>query len=149
MFTIHRARVVVLAIAAGLAVAVVVPVAAQTEDQPLAAAPAAPSWDETSGYGSVETSRAISALPEAPASLTNQFPSDVRWAPALPAADLAWDGTSGYGAVEANRAALGPAGLAGGVEPTGHEVSAAIGFSWDETSGYGSVEASRAASSGK
>jgi hypothetical protein len=39
------------------------------------------SWDETSGYGSVEASRAANALPAAPAASTTQVPADVRWAP--------------------------------------------------------------------
>jgi hypothetical protein len=83
-------------------------------DQALAVtAAAATLWDSTSGYGSVEASRAANALPAAPATFTNQVPSDVRWAPerALEhtidpqvAAAKAWDETSGYGAVEASRA---------------------------------------------
>ena len=141
MSTIRRSRSVVLGIAAVLAVALAAPVAAQTEEQPLAAAPAAPSWDETSGYDAVESSRAAYALPAAPAAITNQVPGDVRWAPAATAADAAWDATSGYGAVEASRAAIAPNTLTSGEAsgPTGHEVSAAIGVSWDETTGYSSA----------
>jgi hypothetical protein len=51
------------------------------EDQDPALAPAAPSWDETSGYGSVEASRAANALAALPVVITTQVPSDVRWAP--------------------------------------------------------------------
>jgi hypothetical protein len=43
---------------------------------------AAPSSDETSGYGSVEASRAANAIPVAPVASTTQVPADVRWAPA-------------------------------------------------------------------
>jgi hypothetical protein len=45
----------------------------------LVASVAAPSWDETSGYGSVEASRATIGHP---AGITTQVPADVRWAPA-------------------------------------------------------------------
>ena len=48
---------------------------------------AAPSWDETSGYSSVEAGRAANAL------LAHAGPS--------------WDETSGYGAVEVSRATIG------------------------------------------
>jgi hypothetical protein len=77
--------------------AMAVPAAAQApdQDQIVVAAPAGPSWDETSGYASVEASRALAA---APATLSNQVPADVRWAPAV-----SWDEASGYGAVEHNR----------------------------------------------
>ena len=40
------------------------------------------SWDETSGYGFVEASRAANALPVVPAAITTQVPADARWAPA-------------------------------------------------------------------
>jgi hypothetical protein len=44
---------------------------------------AAPSWDETSGYRSVEASRATIGHPAASTSAsTTQVPADVRWAPA-------------------------------------------------------------------
>jgi hypothetical protein len=43
---------------------------------------AAPSWDETSGYRSVEASRATIGHPAASTSAsTTQVPADVRWAP--------------------------------------------------------------------
>jgi hypothetical protein len=50
---------------------------------------AAPSWDESSGYGSVEATRAAAS------------------ALLAPAAAPSWDETSGYGAVEATRATIG------------------------------------------
>jgi hypothetical protein len=75
---------------------------------------AAPSWDESSGYGSVEATRAAAS------------------ALLAPAAAPSWDETSGYGSVEDSRAAAA-ALLAPVAAP-----------SWDETSGYGAVEASRA-----
>ena len=75
------------------------------EDRLLAIVAAAPSWDETSGYGAVEASRAAHAL-AGPAASTPQVPSDVRWAPArVIAVGASWDETSGYGSVEASRAA--------------------------------------------
>jgi hypothetical protein len=53
---------------------------------------AAPSWDETSGYGSVEASRAAASALRAPVAASS------------------WDETSGYGAVEANRAEMAASG---------------------------------------
>jgi hypothetical protein len=50
---------------------------------------AAPSWDETSGYGSVEASRAAAS------------------ALLAPVAAPSWDQASGYGSVEASRATIG------------------------------------------
>jgi hypothetical protein len=43
---------------------------------------ASSSWDDTSGYGSVEASRAANALQAQPGAVTTQVPADVRWAPA-------------------------------------------------------------------
>jgi hypothetical protein len=59
------------------------------EEALLAVVAAAPSWDETSGYGSVEDSRASAS------------------AFLAPVAAPSWDVTSGYGAVEATRATIG------------------------------------------
>jgi hypothetical protein len=59
------------------------------EEHLFAIVAAAPSWDETSGYGSVEDSRAAAA------------------ALLAPVAAPSWDETSGYGAVEASRATIG------------------------------------------
>jgi hypothetical protein len=58
------------------------------EDRLLAIVAAAPSWDATSGYGSVEASRAANAL-------------------LAPVAGPSWDETSGYASVEASRAVIG------------------------------------------
>jgi hypothetical protein len=99
------------------------------EEQDPALAPAGPSWDETSGYGSVEANRAA---------------AHVHLAPIV---GPSWDETSGYGSVEAVRANIGHDYEVSGDAATGHEASAAVGLSWDDTSGYGSVEASRAAAS--
>jgi hypothetical protein len=138
MSTLHRRRTGFSVFAAVLAVALCAPVAVNAEDevieviaaeeQILAAAPALPSWDESSGYGSVEASRAAASALLA----SSAAPS--------------WDDTSGYGSVEASRAEL--SALLSGQVISGQEqalaVTAAAAKSWDETSGYGSVEASRA-----
>jgi hypothetical protein len=50
------------------------------EDALLAVVSAAPSWDETSGYGAVEASRAVIGHPVT--STTEQVSPEVRWAPA-------------------------------------------------------------------
>jgi hypothetical protein len=136
MSTIHRSRTAVSAFVTVLTFALSAPFAVNAEDevivtleeQVLTAAPAASSWDETSGYGSVEASRAeVSAL------LSGELISGREQALAFAAAAaMLWDETSGYGSVEASRAAAS-ALLAPVASP-----------SWDNTSGYGSVEASRA-----
>jgi hypothetical protein len=59
------------------------------EERLLAIVAAAPSWDATSGYGSVEASRAAASTLVAPIAAPS------------------WDTTSGYGAVEASRATIG------------------------------------------
>jgi hypothetical protein len=109
MSTLHRRRTGFSVFAAVLAVALCAPVAVNAEDevieviaaeeQILAAAPALPSWDESSGYGSVEASRAeLSAL------LSGQVISGQEQALAVTAAAAkSWDETSGYGSVEASR----------------------------------------------
>jgi hypothetical protein len=75
------------------------------EEALLAVVAVSSSWDETSGYGAVEASRAANALPAAPATTMSQVSSDVRWAPALTGADATRDESSGYHAFEASRAA--------------------------------------------
>jgi hypothetical protein len=138
MSTSHRSRTAVSAFVAVLTFALSTPFAVNAEDevivslreeqQVLTAAPADPSWDETSGYGSVEASRT-----EASALLSGELISGRDQALAFAAAAaMLWDETSGYGSVEASRAAA--SALYGPV----------AGPSWDDTSGYGSVEASRA-----
>jgi hypothetical protein len=89
------------------------------EDRLLAIVAAAPSWDEISGYGAVEASRATIAYPAASAS-----PAQTR--------------------VLAAQHALQSGDLGSLQEDTLRAVVAA-GQSWDQISGYGSVEASRAA----
>jgi hypothetical protein len=124
MSMIQRSRTAIPVFAAVLVFALCAPIAVNAKDEVIAAeepllvaAPAAPSWDETSGYGSVEASRAeISAL-------------------FAPVAGPSWDATSGYGSVEASRAAASAL------------LAPVAGPLWDETSGYGSVEASRSAAS--
>jgi len=136
MSTSRRTRITIPTFGAVLLFVLAAPAAVNAEDevitaadQILAAAPAALSWDETSGYGSVEASRAAAS--------------------ALLAAGTApsWDDTSGYGSVEASRAAVS-ALLSGEVISDQEQAlafAAAAATLWDATSGYGSVEASRAA----
>jgi hypothetical protein len=52
------------------------------EEALLAVVAAGQSWDDTSGYGVVEASRAANALPVVPGAITTQVPADARWAPA-------------------------------------------------------------------
>jgi hypothetical protein len=101
------------------------------EETLMAVVAAAPSWDETSGYGAVEASRAgASAL-------------------LAPVAGPTWDETSGYGAVEASRATNAQQALQshdlGSMQEEALAAIVAAAISWDDTSGYASVEASRAA----
>jgi hypothetical protein len=63
------------------------------EDRLLAIVAAAPSWDDTSGYASVEASRAAAS------------------ALVAPIAAPSWDVSSGYASVEASRAMIGHPGL--------------------------------------
>ena len=86
MRMIHRSHRLAVVITTVLAVTFVVPVAVNAEEQILVLAPAGSSWEETSGYRSVEASRAAASALFAP----DAGPS--------------WDETSGYGAVEASRA---------------------------------------------
>ena len=99
------------------------------EDALRAVVAVAGSWDETSGYGAVEASRAATTLPTpsiAPGSLDDAKRALVAQhallSPdlgslqeealmAIVAASTVWDETSGYGTVEANRA-VNPAPLA-------------------------------------
>jgi hypothetical protein len=91
------------------------------EDALLAIVAAAPSWDESSGYGSVEASRAANAMPAAPATSTTAEQTRVIAAQqALQSQDL------------------------GSLQEEALIMVVAAGQSWDQTSGYGSVEASRA-----
>jgi hypothetical protein len=94
-------------------------------------------WDETSGYGAVEASRASIAHPDAS---TNQVPSDVRWAPARAfAPDTSAEANR---VLNAQQALL--TGDIGSMQEERLYTIVAAGPSWDETSGYGAVEAARA-----
>lgn len=149
MSTIHRSRRTAFGIALVLAGSLVAPLAVSAQDQALAVAPAAPFWDESSGYGSVEASRAAASP--------------------LIVADSAWDVASGYGAVERSRVSMSAMhAMSAGTTQSFPDVrwapalkidsdldSARDGLraadlataraweDWDETSGYGSVEANR------
>jgi hypothetical protein len=134
MSTIHRSRSFFLGSAAFIALAlfapgtvnaddaipVIAPVASQSTDAvPVMAPVVGPSWDETSGYGAVEASRATIGHP-APSTTLEQTRMAVAQRAlltgdigsmqeehllAIVAAAPSWDATSGYGAVEASRAA--------------------------------------------
>jgi hypothetical protein len=92
------------------------------EDRLLAIVAAAPSWDEISGYGAVEASRAINAMSAAPDASTSAEQTRLLAAQhALQSGDL------------------------GSLQEDTLLAVAAAGQSWDQISGYGSVEASRAA----
>jgi hypothetical protein len=64
------------------------------EDRLLAVVAAAPSWDETSGYGAVETTRASFVEDVAATELVSQVSADVRWAPDAGPAWLAASGAA-------------------------------------------------------
>jgi len=89
------------------------------EEHLLALVAAAPSWDEISGYGAVEASRAMIAYP-----VSSSSAAQTR----LLAAQRALQG-----------------GDLGSVQENSLRAVVSAGQSWDETSGYRSVEASRAA----
>jgi hypothetical protein len=131
------------------------------EERLLAIVAAAPSWDDTSGYGSVEASRATIGHPTSSttneAALLAQFraieralslspgadqqvPADVRWAP-VPA--IAPESSVEESRVLAAQQALQSYDL-GSLQEEALLAVVAAGPSWDETSGYGAVEAARA-----
>ena len=141
MFTSHHSRTAISAFVTVLTLALSAPSAVPAQEQVIAdeqvlaaeerapaLAPAVPSWDESSGYGVVEASRAAASVLLA----SGSAPS--------------WDDTSRYGSVEASRAELST--MVSGEVVSGQEqvlaMVAVAAKSWDETSGYGSVEASRA-----
>ena len=189
MSTTKRSRTAISVFAALFTVALSTPLMVHAEDQIIGAedqvialAPVAgPSWDETSGYGAVEASRATIGHPAASTTLEQTRMAAAQRALlsgdigsmqeesllAIVAAAPSWDETSGYGAVEASRAANAlPAAPAesttaeetrapaaqqalqshdlGSLQEDALLAVVATGASWDETSGYGSVEASRA-----
>src|SRR5829696_10554330 len=140
MYTSYHTRTVFSVFVAVFAIILAAPIAVNAQDQVIAdeqvlvaenqapaLAPSVPSWDESSGYGSVEASRAAAS------------------ALLAPVAGSSWDETSGYGSVERSRAEM-TASLSGELI-SGQEQAAALAaaMSWDEMSGYGAVEASRAA----
>jgi hypothetical protein len=111
MFTIHHSRTTIFAFATVLTLALSAPSAVIAQDQVIAdeqvlaaeeqapvLAPAVPSWDETSGYGAVEASRATIGH-----DAVRGFGGTGHEASA--AMGRSWDALSGYGSVEANRAA--------------------------------------------
>jgi hypothetical protein len=129
-----------LAIVALITLTLAAPAAAQVGKHPIAAAPASPSWDERSGYGAVETSRANFGVAAAPMNITSLVPSDVRWAPANATADLAPVVPMYIVAAQRALQTSDPGSLAEEAL-----LRLVAGFAaWDEMSGYGSVEASRA-----
>jgi hypothetical protein len=97
MSTSHHSRTALSAFVTALMVALSVPIAGNAEDEVLAdeqvlavegqdsalvlIAADATSWDETSGYGAVETNRASFAEDGVPTALISQGSADVRWAP--------------------------------------------------------------------
>jgi hypothetical protein len=152
MSTIQRFRTPFLATVVVVACTLVAPLAVTAEDQGIAAenqvileedqvpdlAPVAgPPWDETSGYGSLEASRATIGHPAS----TTQVPSDVRWAPArviVPGSSVEMVRVlAAQHALESNDL--------GSMQEEALFAVVAGSSSWDETSGYGSLEASRAA----
>ena len=127
MHTIHRSRTSSFGLVALIALALFAPLPAGAEEPGLAAAPAGPSWDETSGYGAVEASRAAaSELLAEPAGAIEPLPS-------LAAKR-----------VSTARHALASGDL-GSMQEDALAAVVAASTTWDESSGYGSVEASRAA----
>ncbi len=132
MSTTHRFQTAVSTVVAVLMFAPWAPIAVNAQDQvtaeeqvlaaedqdPALAPIAGPSWDETSGYSSVEASRAdMSAL------WSGELISDQEQVLAFAAAAAAtlWDATSGYGSVESSRAdnalPAGPAPVTSQVSP--------------------------------
>jgi hypothetical protein len=101
---------------------------------------AAPSWDEISGYRSVETSRAtIGHLAASTSASTTQVPADVRWAPVRA---IAPESSVEGSRVRTAQQALRSPDL-GSLQEEALLAVVGTGSSWDQTSGYASVEASR------
>jgi hypothetical protein len=130
MHTIHQSRTSSFGLVTLIALALVAPLPVSAEEPNLAAAPAGPSWDETSGYGAIEASRAAaSELIAEPAGTTAHIPS-----------------------VAANRVITArhalDSGDLGSMQEDALAAVVAASATWDESSGYGSVEASRAAAAG-
>jgi hypothetical protein len=134
MRTIKQSRTAITAFATVLMVALSTPLVATAEENVLSLIPAAPAWDEASGYRSVEMSRAASTLYLAPTVGT------------------AWEATSGYRSVEANRLLAAQQALRSGDLGSVQEnvLSALVdaGSSRAAASDYDTVEAIRAEASG-
>jgi hypothetical protein len=157
MSTIHRFRPAVSVLVTVLTFALSAPITVDAEEQvvaeeqivaaeeqvPALAPVAGPSWNESSGYGSVEASRAAIGHDDG---VSDYGPTGHEASAAM---GLSWDEMSGYGSVEASRAEV--SALMSGELISGRDQALAFAADaamlWDETSGYGSVEASRAAAS--
>ena len=126
MVRIHRSRRTALGIALVLAGALVTPLAVTAEEHALSVAPAVTSWDETSGYHSVEASRVDMTVAVSPV------------------AAMVANATAGDRSVEAIHARLAQQAFAAGDRGSGQEdaLRAVVATvpSWDETSGYGELE---------
>ena len=127
MHAIHRlhSSSVAIVVVSLFAIAMIAPLSVHAEEQAIAAAPAEPSWDETSGYGSVEAIRAASE----PLVVTE---SPITTVPAVAPSRV----------IAAQRAL--ESGDLGSLQEEALETIVAAAVSWDESSGYGSVEAIRA-----
>ena len=82
MAPIHRSRAATLGLAAMLSIVLVARITIHGHEDPIAAAPDVPAGEETSGAGAVEPTRALTAPPDAPATLPLRGSADVRGAPA-------------------------------------------------------------------
>ena len=102
---------------------------AAAEQVPALAPDPGPSWEEASGYQSVEASRVDMAM----------------------AIGTAADAASGYRSVEATRVLVAQraleAGNLGSMQEDALRAVVEVAPSWDETSGFGAVETGRAANS--
>jgi hypothetical protein len=166
MQSIIHSRGVAFGLSLSFGLLLLAPLGGRAEEVSLAPASATTSdWDERSGYGAVEASRATADLAVAPMDITSLVPSDVRWAPEevsenpLIAAHEAVQ--AGYlGSTQARAAAnmvpvvpmhVVAAQRALQTSDPGSIVEEALlrivagYYTWDALSGYGSVEASRAA----
>ncbi len=115
-------RAAVFGLVAVFGVALAAPVAVAAQELTQALAPAETTWDESSGYNSVETNRAAYALTTSPSGVEASRVITAQLALsggdlgsmqeealfAVLAAGSAWDDASGYGAVEASRATVEP-----------------------------------------
>jgi len=115
MFTSHHSRTTISAFVTVLTLALSAPSAVPAQEQVIAdeqvlaaeerapaLAPAVPSWDESSGYGSVDESCAALIT-----MVSGEVVSGQEQVLAMVAvAAKSWDETSGYGSVEASRATI-------------------------------------------